>query len=684
MKTLFKIFSLTAVAATMTLSSCNFLDIDNYFEGTFKQDSIFHSKKNAEAYLWNTPTRFPDPGAIFGFSWNLGTIGSDEMMVRWRKDEFWPMMFATGEINERNLKNADIWPKMYTIINRCNTMLANVDKVTDMTAFDRRVYTSYVHFMRGYAYYHLLMNWGPLLIVGDEVMNTSEPAAYYDRERATFDESIDYICAEMGEALKGMNEPQNQGINLYERPTKGAALALIARLRLYQASPAFNGGDAARRSFGNWKRKSDGKYYVSQTYDPQRWAVAAAAAKQVIDMNYYKLHIVPADQQTTYSLPSNVSKANYPEGVGGIDPLRSFTDMFNGESPIQTNPEFIWAMPSGQVSSYTKHCFPVKMGGWGGFSVPQRVVDCFLMADGRTIHNASTEYPYDADLEHRTESATNMGYYTLPAGVPNMYKNREPRFYATIGFPGRVWPMNSASSDGSYINQTFWYDFNDGVAGFKAATDNPEDFNVTGYTSVKYIHPDDSWANGKGSVKGAFITGPKPFPIFRYSEVLLNFIEAMNLIEGPTTVKTYDLAGDLVDVTIDRDVEQMRKAFNLIRYRVGLPGPIDEELASAEKLNEIVRNERQIELFAEGFRFFDTRRWGTYLDNDANSNNWRGLDVFKERDNSNGNEGFWNVVTIDLQNIRDRLARPKMIFLPLPHNELLKVPAMDQNPGWDR
>ena len=44
-------------------------------------------------------------------------------------------------------------------------MLENVGKVPDMTEADRRRYIGYVHFMRGYAYYHLLMNYGPLLIV---------------------------------------------------------------------------------------------------------------------------------------------------------------------------------------------------------------------------------------------------------------------------------------------------------------------------------------------------------------------------------------------------------------------------------------------------------------------------------------------------------------------------------------
>ena len=44
MKKLFKIILGATVGSTLLLSSCNFLDVDPYFEATFKEDSIFHSK----------------------------------------------------------------------------------------------------------------------------------------------------------------------------------------------------------------------------------------------------------------------------------------------------------------------------------------------------------------------------------------------------------------------------------------------------------------------------------------------------------------------------------------------------------------------------------------------------------------------------------------------------------------
>lgn len=686
MKKLFKTI-LGVVAASALLSSCNFLDVDHYFEATFKEDSIFHSKKNAEGYLWNTPEGFPDAGAIWGGSWNPGETASDEIAVRWQTGEFWGAQYSIGIINGRNLPGSPytLWADMYKVVARCNKMLAEVHKVSDMNEIDRRRYVSYVHFMRGYAYYHLLMNWGPLLIVGDEVLSTAESAEYYNRERSTYDESVDYICDEFRQAVQNIYSADQQSINFYERPTKGAALALISRLRLFQASPLFNGGESARRCFGNWKRKSDGAYYINQNYDPTRWAVAAAAAKQVIAMGYYELHTVEADPLNPYPLASNVPTANFPNGAGRIDPYHSFADMFNGESIAQTNKEFIWCMPSGSVTTYTKHSFPVGFGGYGGMSVPQRVIDCFLMADGNDIHHASAEYPYEADLTKTIGgNGKKLGSYQLKENVPKMYDNRSARFYASIGFPGRLWNMSSASSDANYINQQFWYSYDDSKGGVAGVGDNINDYCVSGYTPVKYIHPDDSWANGKGGVKGAFVTSPKVFPIIRYAEVLLEYAEALNNVEAPVTVTVSDATGTNVEVQVSRDGTEIATYFNMVRYRVGLPGVQQNDLINRANFDKIVKNERQVELFNEGYRYFDTRRWGIYLDEDANTSNWRGLNVLKDRTNANGNEGFWNIVTIDVQNIRDRVARPQMVFLPLRHDELLKVPNADQNYGWDR
>lgn len=62
----------------------------------------------------------------------------------------------------------------------------------------------------------------------------------------------------------------------------------------------------------------------------------------------------------------------------------------------------------------------------------------------------------------------------------------------------------------------------------------------------------------------------KYFPIFRYAEVLLNYVEAINELENPYTMEIIN--GD--QVTVERNTTEIVKYFNLVRlaldYRVSL------------------------------------------------------------------------------------------------------------------
>ena len=42
------------------LSSCNYLNVDEYFADTLGYDSIFQNKMNLQKYLWATAAFFPD------------------------------------------------------------------------------------------------------------------------------------------------------------------------------------------------------------------------------------------------------------------------------------------------------------------------------------------------------------------------------------------------------------------------------------------------------------------------------------------------------------------------------------------------------------------------------------------------------------------------------------------------
>lgn len=647
------------IALYCSMSSCNYLNVDEYFMDTLGYDSIFQNKLNLQQYLWGTAAFFYDEGAIWGSTYTPGVVGSDEAFVMWDQAEYPGTQFVLGNVNPDNLMSMNVWPQMYKIIRKTNLIFQRIDECQDLTTLEEREILGYAHFMRAYAYYHVLMNFGPVVLIGDETLETNEKPEYYNRPRATYDESVDYICEELELAAKYI--PMTVSMGQFGRPTRGAAYGLIARLRLQQASPLFNGGAAAKTHFSSWKRTVDGVDYVSQQYDEKKWAVAAAAAKRVIDMGIYELYTVKRDS-TTMPLPKNVSSADFPYGAGNIDPFKSYSDMFTGEALSQKNTEFVWGRTSSMVRDYTRHAFPIdNLGGWNGMSVPQKIIDAYYMVDGRDINDSSEEYPY-SEAGFSSEKQSFSGYQ-LNNGVYNMYLNREMRFYASIGFCESFWPCLSTSESGRR-NQTVTY-YKGGNSGKDRTNSDIRNYPITGYVIKKYIHKDDAWAGNDAERL------EKPFPIIRYAEILISYVEALNNLTGAHTIT--DAEGN--SQTFTRDENEMAKYFNMIRYRAGLPGLTPGELSSSDRMFELIVRERMIEFLHENRRFYDVRRWGIYEDVDKEP--IVGMNTEARKD------GYYERTVVNHPIARNRKVERKMIWLPISRQEIRKVPKMDQNPGWD-
>lgn len=648
------------LTAATIFNSCDFLNVDDYFVDTFSYDSIFVNKINLNRYLWNIPTMFDDEGGIWGSNKTPGVCASGEAFVQWDSGEYPGVNFAIGRITPDNLMGfGDVWPKMYRIIRRCNTILANIDKCQDLSTLDEREILGYTYFMRAYAYYNILVDYGPVVLMGDDLLETNESPEYYNRPRATFDESVNYICEQFEKAAEYM--PLKVTVGQFGRPTRGAAYGLVARLRLMQASPSFNGGISARRYFADWKRSVDGVNYVSQEYNEAAWAVAAHAAKRVIDMGIYELHTVKRDTSTAV-LPKNVPNGNFPNGAGDIDPYHSYKDMFSGEAIAFKNPEYVWGRNSGQVRNYVTHSFPVTLlGGWNGMAVPQKFVDAYYMEDGRDIMDSSEEYPYSE--EGFTTDAKRRSGYQQQSGIFNMYNNREWRFYANIGYSGCFWPCSS-TSENNFKNKTVTYGY-DGNAGKTQTDGNLNNYPLTGYVTKKFIHNDDAKKGNDAEVL------TKAFGIIRYAEILLSYVEALNNLTGAHTITDKDG----MTYTYSRNEAEMAKYFNQIRYRVALPGLTNAQLGNSEELQKVIEREWMIEFFHENRYYYNIRRWGSMEDCARESIVGMNTEL-KEK------EGFYSRTTITHPFARYRETDKKMIFLPIGRNEIRKVPMMDQNPGW--
>jgi hypothetical protein len=665
------------------LPSCkDYLNVDQYFSNELKLDSVFAQKRYIEAYLWGAVEQFPDEARYYQNAYTPGPLATDEAFTLWGS-AFPGMSFALGEISPANLSTLNTWGQMYKIIRKCNTILARVDEASDWTATEKQLILGYTRFYRAYAYTHLLMNFGPPILLDDELVETNEVIEYYDRERATYDEATDYICSELEEAAKYM--PTKVAIMDFGRPTKGAAYGLIVRLRLQQASPLFNGGQAAHSYFSNWIRKSDGVHYVSQNEDKRRWAVAAAAAKRVMDMTdagaqLYKLYTVDADENTP-ALPENVTSDpdyynTFPNGAAGIDPFKSYSEIFTGEAVSSVNPEHLWARNSSSARDNIIHFFPYTVtipglqGGAGsyyanGICIPQKIIDAYKMVDGRTINNSSPGYPYsEAGVAPRSELKEFSGYRFSPEGnISRMYLNREARFYASIGFSGSFWTCSSTTEAGkSNITVKYYYGAPDGKGG--VGSDAALYVPVTGYVLRKWVHPIDAFI-GQNCRRQA-----KAFSIIRYAEILLSYAEALNNLGG----ESFQIEMDGQTQTYTRNIEEIKKAFNQVRYRAGLPGLSSAELADARTVQANIETERMIELLHENRRYYDVRRWGKYEETESVPITGMNADAIAE--------GYYQRVSPNTSRIGSRMVNRKLVFVPVSDVEVKRLPSFDQNPGW--
>ena len=107
-----------------------------------------------------------------------------------------------------------------------------------------------------------------------------------------------------------------------------------------------------------------------------------------------------------------------------------------------------------------------------------------------------------------------------------------------------------------------------------------------------------------------------------------------------------------------------------IRERAGLgdlgeDGYLEECAQSKEKMRELIRNERRIELSFEGFRFWDLRRWNLNLNEKA-----KGMSI-------NAANNTYTPIDVDIREYKDY-----MNYGPIPYTECLKFDQLQQNKGW--
>lgn len=685
----YMIAGVAAVCATAALTSCSdYLDTDKYFKDQQSLEHIFNNKTNTLEWLSLSYSRLQGDNIEIGHSDNNPTNFCDDMTFnegnngdRYRKFKLGE--YGDGYSYDGYYKNS--WPWSYVAIRQASIFIHNAHANEGLTQDEIDVLIGEAHFLRGYFYWLLIRKYGPVPIMPDEGADFS--ASYDDMSypRNTFDECVDFICKDMIEAAKRLPDRRD---NLNSaRPTKGAALAMRAKVLTYAASPLYNGNT----EMADFTDKT-GRQLISQEYDERKWALAVAAGKDFLDYNdqagVYKIHTVgvrKAAEDTSY--PTTItppvcepySSQNFPDGWADIDPFESYRSVFNGELSIAENEEIIFTrgrnyrsnnlIPEGQegsveigVRDLVKHQLPNSLGGWNIHGVTQKQCDAYDMADGTPYDRDRVMAEYGPGNEFTNARNKNLHPYDhLPDnGIYMGYANREPRFYASVAYSGTIWPGANTTEDRYHNQQIFYYrGENDG------RVNSNERWVNTGIGVMKYVHPYDINVGNNAFIKD------KADPALRYADILLLYAEAVNNLTSSYEVQSWDGAQTY---TVSRDVNEMRRGVKPVRMRAGVPDYKDEVYADRDQFFNAIVHERQVELFAENQRYFDIRRWK--IAEEHESEQIYGCNTLMDKRNA---LEFYNPVRVP--KLQTSFSR-KQYFWPISWDELRRNKNLTQAPGW--
>lgn len=648
MKTVDKIRKTTIVLLSVlcsVMSSCDFLDVVPEEQATL-----------------NDATRNPD--AVLGFmyscyagvrsplQYNMSEFSADECVFPplWNN---YGQQVSYGLYTPESVKDYR-WNQFFASIAQTHLFLRELVNAKGCTEEDIEEWKAEAYFLLAYYHFELLRYFGPIPII-DQYIDQSMSIDDFPG-RMHYDYVTDWIVKLLDEKVINNDylcdmRPDEE----FGRATRIAAKALKARTLLYAASPLWNGSF----TYSNWKNKVETPGYgyelVSKTYDRNKWVRAQQACSEALqaaldagyklynDLEFYKSNGLKENE-----LPDipGLAEPNSEEGLT----FRKRVFLMRYAVTLEYasgNNEYIWvAMKNDDL--YMTATLPNRViqnnnGNWfSGYS-----------GVAPTLYSVEHFYTQNGLLPKEDENFPDDSEWLKSAGIKGntdvikLNTLREPRFYAWFAFDGGEYGYKFANGKPLII------DFKDSQAqGYNPALFN-RNCDVTGYLAQKYVRP--NVRRTKANAWNVQIANKFYRPIIRLAYLYLMLAECCAELE---------------------DKEGVYNNLNPVRERAGVEKLTDELCAkSSMSLRDWVRNERFVELWGEGQRYFDLRRWviaDDYLGEGKNE----GLNAIEKLDPSF--EEFNKRVLVN-QPFR---WNKRMYLMPIDYNEIIKNPQLVQAPGY--
>ncbi|MDF3076479.1 MAG: RagB/SusD domain protein [Sphingobacteriaceae bacterium] len=347
---------LFTVSIITIISACKATDPENL---TFIDDrEIYTNITKIRSVLNGVYSGLPDGYGDIGASWLAAACDEAEEVNNAENIQ----NFNIGNITPFSNPDA-VWDKSYESIRNAKIFIQSTDTITwkeyqysNPTEYASRIklvgqYRGEAKFLTAFFYFELVKRYGGVPIV-DEVINRDEE--WISRfPRRSFADCVDFIVAKCDEAAAEL--PSTYDTGNYGRATKGAAMALKARMLLYAASDLYNQPSNTDPLLG----------YVGGDRTA-RWVKAAEANRAVITLtpayafhaNYQGISTLGSTKsnevifERRYGSSNSFEKENtaigFPLGQTGTCPSGNLVDAYEHT----VDGDFDWSKPTHAANPY--------------------------------------------------------------------------------------------------------------------------------------------------------------------------------------------------------------------------------------------------------------------------------------------------------------------------------------------
>lgn len=615
-----RIFPFIMILTFILLNACDADFMDTKPQTEITADDIWEEASLAKAYMFDIYFTFQDAG----FTEELQASATDEALFTHGR-EF--RETNSGAVTDVNLgwfaktQSGHQWARLYRNIRSCNDFIENVDNASFDEA-NKEQLKGEAYFLRAYFYHRLTRAYGGVPLQLRVTQLTDDPEDFLI-SRASYTECIDQVLLDLDEAGKYLKDRTFANTEK-GRATMAAVKALRVRVLADAASDLHDEQTATSKVpiFKSYNHK-DLLFYTKGSRE-DRWTSVKTAAKELMD------------NPLGHSIPSFGG-----EGLTTEEKADKIWTFF-----LQDSPDHIFSRYFIDTKDESGTKMPIFNGpsgyhAWGGNTPVQDLVDAFLMEDGSKFDWSNPEH----------------------AKAP--YKNREPRFYATILHDGMQWiqrPADYAVEEPTGRIQTGYYQLEPGsddmYAGMDTRDGGGENWNgtYTGYYLKKFINPAEGDHRNKINAV---------FPLIRLTEVYYTYIEACIELNDLTEAKKY---------------------LNDIRKNLNLPEVTTND---QDELRRIFQNDKRLDFYFEEHRYWDLRRWMIAPDAPG-LNSLNGIRVtgrlkagVPKQEKPTYDEDRWSYTYTVVPLLQEnRKWVDKCYYLPIHRNEMQRNKNLIQNPGY--